>query len=177
MSHIAEGEAGLDCCGREGDHPACAALHLLPEDPFYSQKRCMNFTRSAAGTAGPTNTVTAYLDGSQLYGSSAARSAELREGRGGRLLEGEDGLLTPVAGGTCAASAPAHCFLSGDGRTNEAPGLALYHTVWHREHNRLADQLAAINPHWGDQQLFSTARTVSVALNHSVQSNLVKRKI
>ena len=29
-----------------------------------------------------------------------------------------------------------HNFRSGDPRVNENPGLTLYHTIWHREHNR-----------------------------------------
>ena len=55
------------------------------------------------------------------------------------------------------------CFRSGDRRVNEQPGLVLYHVVWVREHNRLAAELAKINPDWGDEQLFQSARNILVA--------------
>ena len=33
-------------------------------------------------------------------------------------------------------------------------GLVAMHTLWMRQHNRLARQLAEINPHWNDEQIF-----------------------
>ena len=41
--------------------------------------------------------------------------------------------------------------LQGDSRANEQPGLTVYHTVWVREHNRLAKQLKYLNQHWNDE--------------------------
>ena len=45
-----------------------------------------------------------------------------------------------------------HCFHAGDNRVNEQPGLATMHTLWLREHNRVALQLGTINPHWSDDR-------------------------
>ena len=45
-----------------------------------------------------------------------------------------------------------HCFASGDSRCNEQPGLTAMHTLWLREHNRVARRLSRINTHWSDDR-------------------------
>jgi hypothetical protein len=52
-------------------------------------------------------------------------------------------------------------------RVNEHVGLATLHTLWLREHNRLASALQQLNPHWGDETLFQEARrVVSAEMQH-----------
>ena len=48
----------------------------------------------------------------------------------------------------------ADCRVAGDQRVNEQPGLTALHTVWVREHNRLAEQLHNLNSHWGPGRVF-----------------------
>lgn len=42
-------------------------------------------------------------------------------------------------------------------------GLIAMHTIWFREHNRLATQLREVNPHWEGDTLFFEARKILIA--------------
>ena len=55
------------------------------------------------------------------------------------------------------------CFAGGDDRTNDGVSLMTFHTLFVREHNRLAEKLAELNPTWDDERLFQKARKINIA--------------
>ena len=81
---------------------------------------------------------------------------------GGRLLTGPDDLLPKNTFGLPNANEgpfeASELFLAGDVRANEHVALTAMHTVFVREHNRLADDLALENPGWTDEQIYQRAR-------------------
>lgn len=92
------------------------------------------------------NLLTAYMDGSMVYGSTLGVSNSLREFAGGRLKTSGDRLMPVDAGGN---------FLAGDVRANENIFLSSVHILFVREHNRLCAELASRHPGW-DANSYST---------------------
>ncbi|XP_063226524.1 peroxidase-like isoform X2 [Bacillus rossius redtenbacheri] len=173
------------CCRQDGSHlppryvhPSCYPISIASSDPFYSQFRvqCMNYVRSVSAfrsdcSFGPVeqlNQATHFLDGSMLYGSTTDEAQSLRTLVKGKLRSqfqnGQAFLpLSDRPTQYCQLSEPGTCYKAGDMRVNMHPDLVVMHTVWLREHNRVAGVLAELNPHWGDETLYQEARRVVVA--------------
>lgn len=113
------------------------------------------------------NEVTAWLDGSVIYGSSEARALALRTLEGGRLKMSAGELLPFNTMGldnqNRSPLPPEQLFVAGDVRVNENIELTAIQTVWLREHNRLAGLIQGANPILGDEEIYQQARRQVVA--------------
>lgn len=118
------------------------------------------------------NALTAFVDGSQVYGSDRARASALRASDGtGKLKTSEGGKFLPYNTGGLDNEGGAHrtnLFVAGDLRVNEQIGLIAMHTLFVREHNRLADVIAAGNPDLGGDEIYELARKIVGALIQNV---------
>lgn len=61
--------------------------------------------------------------------------------------------------------------MAGDVRANEQPGLAALHTLFVREHNRLAAEIAGANPSWSDEEIYQRTRKIVGAIMQSITYN------
>jgi hypothetical protein len=107
------------------------------------------------------NAVTSYIDASLVYGSDPARAAALRTFQGGKLKT-SDGQLLPMNTTGLPNADPFNLgdrlFLAGDIRANEQANLTAVHTLFVREHNRLADRIHARYPQLTDEEIYQLAR-------------------
>ncbi|XP_056259507.1 eosinophil peroxidase isoform X1 [Seriola aureovittata] len=125
------------------------------------------------------NALTAFLDLGQVYGSEEKLARDLRD------LTNNNGLLRvntefrdngrellpfhPMQVQMCATrrritndtnAREVPCFIAGDVRVDENIALTSIHTLFMREHNRLARALKRLNPHWDSETLYQEARKI-----------------
>ena len=102
------------------------------------------------------NTVTGWLDGSQVYGSDPATAASLRTADGHMKVSAGDNL--PIVE---TSQGPA--FAAGDVRAQENPDLTALQTLFVREHNYQVDQLHQEHPNWSGDKLYEVAKAITTA--------------
>lgn len=74
----------------------------------------------------------------------------------------------------CDVNDPAFCFETGDDRANVHPGLTTFHTIFVREHNRIAKYLGTITNGWSDERLFQEARKlVTAQIQHIIFNEML----
>ncbi|BES88141.1 Animal haem peroxidase [Nesidiocoris tenuis] len=184
----------INCCaGGSGLHPNCMPISIPDDDPFYSYSRqtCMNFARSLAGVRPgcrlgsrvQINMLTSYIDANFMYGSNYRVADSLRTLQGGQLKTvpafrnvGLKPILPPKKvqpedGCILSGQTNSHCFLAGDNRVNEQLALGVLHTLTVREHNRIATELAEINPYWDDETLYQETRHIVAAIVQHITYN------
>ncbi len=169
---LEEGEG--DCCNPLVDDPGCFPI-LVPEGDRFIPVDCLDFKRSVVfcqktyEVREQMNAITAFVDASNVYGSSVDVSLELRETEGGllRVLDGDGGGggdLLPMIGDDPAAG--------GDVRAREQPGLTSMHALFVREHNRVARLVGMANQDLGDEEIYQhTRRIVGAQMQNIVYSH------
>jgi hypothetical protein len=151
-------------------------------DPQGTGTATMNFTRSdyqldVDGVRQFENDITAFIDGSQIYGSDDETASMLRDAIGGKLQVSEGNLLPLVE--TSGEATDHHdggkAFVAGDIRVNENAALTSLHTLFVREHNRIAEEIAATDYAYSDlsdpmidEQIYQRARGLVSAQLQSI---------
>ncbi|KAK7823161.1 hypothetical protein U0070_027368 [Myodes glareolus] len=176
---------GVDCEKTCAQLPPCFPIKIPPNDPRIKNRRdCIPFFRSAPAcpknknkVRNQINALTSFVDASMVYGSEVSLALRLRNRTNywgllainqhfqdnGRALMPFDNLHEdPCLLTNRAVRIP--CFLAGDTRSSETPKLASLHTLFVREHNRLATELRRLNPRWSGDKLYNEARKIVGAM-------------
>lgn len=119
------------------------------------------------------NEITGWIDASNVYGSDTDRAAALRTNDGTGRLRTSAGNLLPFNhdGLANAGGSASTLFLAGDVRANEQLGLTAMHTLFVREHNRLAGELREANPTMDGDEIYQRARRLVGAFMQAITYN------
>lgn len=160
-------------------------------DPMGTGNVMIPMTRSAydlttgTGPENPrqnNNTISAWIDASNVYGSDGYRASWLRTFQDGKLKTSAGGYLpyNTVDGtleGAVDIDAPKMAmenpfatkwFIAGDFRANENTLLASLHTLFVREHNRICELLVLTDSNLSDEAIYQTARRKVGALIQAI---------
>ncbi|KRZ10274.1 Peroxidase mlt-7 [Trichinella zimbabwensis] len=171
-----------DRCGSCTDIPGrCFPIKVETIDPRFGCVRppcCLFFTRSSplCGTGAQSkreqvNENTAFLDGSAIYSSSLPDSLRLKDSKTGmmRFTFFNNHVMPPFNPHTCFG--PNNCNANldvGDNRGTLFLSLIGVHTVFLREHNRIAQQLLTLNPTWSAERIFQETRKIIGAIIQAI---------
>uniref|UniRef100_H3CJC3 Sushi domain-containing protein n=1 Tax=Tetraodon nigroviridis TaxID=99883 RepID=H3CJC3_TETNG len=182
--------ASVDCLATcENTHP-CFPIESPPSPQTDSVHGCKPFFRSTAAcfdTVWPDveralqrqqmNAITSFMDASVVYGHTPGLESSLRDlaGLNGKLVvnskfkdpKGRPYLPSVAKESSCLQSPEGErveCFLAGDGRVSEGLPLTSLHTLFLREHNRIAEALKCINDHWNPETIYQETRKIIGAL-------------
>ncbi|XP_075052693.1 myeloperoxidase-like [Mixophyes fleayi] len=179
---------GIDCdhsCVRE---LPCFPLRIPPNDPRITNRSdCIPLFRSSPATVPQSpireqmNILTSYVDASQVYGSDNGLARRLRNNNNQLGLMAvnnrfnDNGLaylpFSTAEEDFCLQTnrtSGLPCFLAGDGRVSEQPGLTAFHTIFVREHNRIATELRRLNPNWSGEVLYQETRKIIGAITQKI---------
>ncbi len=170
------GEEKNCACGNKDDD--CFNIPIPYGDYYNKDQKCFPFARSSAASKNfdckfshreQLNSVTHWLDLSNIYGSSVFTAKDLRTYKNGLLKTS----VNPVTGhsdlprtgeGSCEfLKMHQSCYKGGDVRMEDNHYLTLFTRIFVNEHNRIAYELYRINPGWNDERVFQEARRINIA--------------
>ena len=154
------------CCEKKANgenEPECSTIDVSYDEHFQKLGvSCLDFTRSVEHCVGKdnlarreqTNGISSFVDGSHIYGSDDEMASNLRTLSNGELKISQEanGDLLPKIN---------NIFVAGDVRAREMPGLTVGHTIWVREHNRIAKLVAEHITE--DEEIYQLTRRIVVA--------------
>lgn len=156
-------------CGSQMTHPC---IEFTRASPAFPDTLCSSPVREQI------NLQSSYLDGSMIYGLKLEDNLKLRDnstGRGRLLVQPGLNLLpkdmTKNPSDCLDFTESKRCFRAGDDRVNQNTPLMAMHTIMVREHNRIADILASLNPIWNDEIVFQETRRVIIAMLQHITYN------
>uniref|UniRef100_A0A8P4JVI6 Thyroid peroxidase n=1 Tax=Dicentrarchus labrax TaxID=13489 RepID=A0A8P4JVI6_DICLA len=128
------------------------------------------------------NAITSFMDASLVYGHTPKLEFFLRDlsGLNGKLAvndqfkdpKGRPYLPFVATLPSACLQDPqgerVECFSAGDSRVNEGLPLTCLHTLWLREHNRIAEALNCINGHWSPETIYQETRKIIGALHQII---------
>ncbi len=119
------------------------------------------------------NEITGWIDASNVYGSDEERAHALRTNDGSGQLKVSAGNLLPFneEGLENAGGSSNTLFLAGDVRANEQVGLTAMHTLFMREHNRLAQIIATEQPALSGEDIYQRARRIVMSEIQAITFN------
>ena len=169
----------IDLSPENLDEPMPIAIPAGDEifDPGSAGDAVFNFFRTVSRIGKKTksrtqmNMITSYIDASNVYGSDEARAKILRQLNNKGLMKVSSGNRLPYnlfgldnAGGNDNRD----LYLAGDVRANEQIGLVTMHTLFLREHNRKAKEIAAADPNLSDQEIYQRTKDYVGALSQHI---------
>nr|WFD50013.1 myeloperoxidase [Paracentrotus lividus] len=196
--------AAHDPCDCGTLNSSCYPLQVPGNDEYFTDRECFEVPRTLSHCGDSDkreqfNEITAFIDASNVYGSTEAEMEFLRfhtspdaepsdvdlalsagrlrvhefpdqENRGSLLPHPEE------ISGNCFGEDETTgiiCGDAGDFRANEQPGLTSLHTIFVRLHNVIADGLKSRNPAWvlDSDRVFDEARKIVGAIMQSIDYN------
>ena len=139
----------------------------IPVDDDFFNGGIIDFTRSQfqqiAGERRPLNSITSFIDASQVYGSTTDVATKLRDSFEDMYMASGDFEFLPsiddipIDDGNTGRGG---LFAAGDVRANEHIGLTAIHTMFMREHNRIIPIIERAQPELSNNEVYQTARLV-----------------